>query len=65
MLMAPRYAAARERMAHIVAWNTLDPDKLPPKRKFALMLMLMCTHIYVCGLDVPDSAQPYVLHEVS
>ncbi len=64
MLQAPRYTAARERLAHIVAWNTLDAGKLPPKRKFALMLMLMCTHIHVCGLDVPDSAQPFVLHAV-
>jgi asparagine synthase (glutamine-hydrolysing) len=64
MVRAPRYATARERLAHIVAWNGLDADKLPPKRKFALMLMLMCTHIHICGLDTPDR-QPFVLHAVS
>lgn len=65
MLQAPRYASARERLAHIVAWNTLDAGKLPPKQKFALMLMLMCTHIHVCGLDAPDSAQSFVLYAVT
>lgn len=65
MLRAPRYTEARERLGHIVAWNALGANNVPPKRKFALMLMLMCTHIHVCGLDAPDGAQPFLLHAVN
>lgn len=65
MLQASLYAAARDRLAHVVAWHALDPSRLSPKRKFALMLMLMCTHIHVCRLDAPDSTPPFVLHAVT
>lgn len=63
MLKSKFYAAARTQLERTFAWNKIESGKLSPKQKFSIMMILMSTHIHVCGLPRPQEKETFTLSQ--